>query len=218
MTNEELESIHHEISELQKAVRKANPFLRSVLEIRGFAIFSLPIGFSILAYCLFSYFLVHERGSIQALPTWWFTLSWICLALFLVVSSVAKWIIVNRRAAQTEAGATFWTAIKAMYGGGWVSLYLPITICIFVLPAFLIWAGHPWYLVPTLAICLGLACGTIVMTVEAKEYIVTGWYALATGLGSLFFVEASPFICTAVVWAGTFLVFGVAGLAGKKGR
>lgn len=218
MDQAQLESMSRDIEELRKAVRKANPFLRSVVEIRSYSIISIPFGLLIVAYCLLSHFLILEYGSVQNLPAWWSTLSWSGLALFAVGGAFAKWMIINRRAAQAEEGANFWTALRAIYGGGWVNLNLLIAICMLVLVAFLIWAGRPWYLVPSMAICLSFACSSIAMTVEAREYLATGWYALGTGLLSLFFVEASPFIWTAVVWAGVFLVFGVTGLAGKNRR
>lgn len=218
MTNKELEALQSDIGELRKAVRKANPFLRSVVEIRSYALLALPLGFLILAYCLFSHFLILEFGSAENLPPWWSTLSWSALAFFLVACAVAKWLIISRRAAQIEEGATFLTAIKAMYGGGWVNLNLPLALCILVMIPFLIWIGHSWYLVPALAIFLGLSASSVAQTVEAREYLATGWYALVTGLLSLFFIEASPFLWTAVVWAGVFLVFGFTGFIGKRGR
>ena len=212
MTNEELESLKSDIDALRKAVRKANPFLRSIMTIRRYASWSIPLGLIILAYCIASHLLVRSFGSLQALPSWWATGSWIALALFLLVSGIAKWAIIGKRAAETEEGATYATAIKAVYSGGWININLPISLCILVIVAFAIWVGHPWYIVPGLSICLGLSCNALAFTADTREYLATGWYALATGFASLFFIEAAPFIWTAIVWAGVFLVYGISGL------
>jgi hypothetical protein len=218
MTNSEIETLQGDIKALKRAIRKADPFLRSVVELRCYAWLSLPLGMLILAYCALSQILLASRGSIQNLPDWWKTLSWAGLGFFLIGGSVAKFVIIDRRAAQIEEGARFSTAVKALYGGEWLNVNLPIAVCIVVMIAFSIWAGHPWYIAPTSAIFFGLACGSIAVAVEARSYLATGWYSLCTGLVSLFFIESAPFVCLAIVWGGTFLVYGVSGLAGWRAR
>jgi len=213
MTNEELESLSRDIMALRKAVRKANPFLRSVVEIRDYAIISLPIGFLIIAFCLVSQFLVASFGSFEATPPWWKAASWVALALFLGFGSIAKWRIIGKRAAETERGATFLTAVRAMYGGAWANINMPIMVCVAVVIAFAILVGHPWYIIPAFGVFLGLACNALAVSVEAREYLVTGWYSLGAGLLSLFFIEGAPFVWTAVVLGGLFLVYGFSGIA-----
>jgi hypothetical protein len=217
MTNDELESLSRDIVALRKAVRKANPFLRSVVEIRDYAILSLPLGILIIAFCLVSQFLVASYGSFEATPPWWKAASWVALALFLGVGAIAKWRIIGRRAAETEQGATFFTAVRAMYGGAWANMNLPILVCIVAIAAFAILVGHPWYIIPAFGVFMGLACNAIAVSVEAREYLFTGWYSLTAGLLSLFFIEGAPFIWTAVVIGGLFLVYGFSGIA-RSGR
>jgi hypothetical protein len=212
MTIEEIETLRRDIDELRRAVRKANPFLRAIVAMRGYALLSIPLGGLILVFCLVSHFLVRSYGSFQAVPSAWKTASWIAFAAFLAASSVFKWLIIAKRAAQIEKGATFMTAVKAMYGSSWVNLSLPVTICLIALAAFAIFAGKPWYIVPAAAVCLALICNSIGQAVERREYIWTGWYSLASGLASLFFIETAPFLWTAVVWAGIFFVYAAAGL------
>jgi hypothetical protein len=212
MTSEELDTLRRDIDDLRKAVRRANPFLRSIVAMRGYAILSIPLGLLLLAFCLVSHFLVLSYGSFHAVPTAWKTASWIAFAVFLAASSAVKWAIITKRAAQLEKGATFMTAVKAMYGSSWINLSLPSTLCLVAFVAYAILIGEPWYIVPSAAVCLGLICLSIGQAVERKEYIATGWYSLISGLASLFFVESAPFIWTAVVWAGIFLVYAAAGL------
>lgn len=212
MTTEELDTLRRDIDDLRLAVRRANPFLRSIVAMRSYAILSIPFGLLILAFCLASHFLVLSYGSFQAVPAAWKTVSWIAFAAFLAAGWVVKWVIISKRAAQLERGATFMTAVRAMYGNSWVNLSLPATLSLVALVAFAILVGRPWYIVPAAAACLGLICLSIGQAVERKEYIATGWYSLVSGIVSLFFVESAPFIWTAVVWAGIFLVYAAAGL------
>jgi len=212
MTSDELEILRQDIDALRRAVRKANPFLRSIMALRVYALMSVPLGALILAFCLISHFFVRSYGSFQDIPSAWKTALWIALVLIVVGSAVLKWIVVNRRAAAIEKGANFLTATKAIYGSSWANVNLPATICIFVLSAFAIYVGRAWYIVSINAIFLGLIGHSMGRAFERKELSVIGWYALASGLASLFFIESSPFIWAAIVWAGIFFAYGAAGL------
>jgi hypothetical protein len=213
MTNDELENLSRDIMALRRAVRKANPFLRSVVEIRDYAVISLILGFLVIAFCLASHFLIAAYGSFWATPAWWKLSSWIALAVFFGLGAIAKWLIIGKRAAETEKGATFFTVIQAMYGGVWANMNLPILVCIATVAAFAIRIGHPWYLIPAFGVFMGLACNAIALSVEAREYFLMGWYSLAAGLLSLFFIEEAPFVWTAIVLGGIFFVYGFSGMA-----
>jgi hypothetical protein len=212
MTREELDKLLLDIQELKHSVKRANPFLRSVVALRAYAVMSIPLGVATLVFCLASHFLVQSYGSFAAIPPGWKTAFWIILAVLVLLSSALKWIVVGRRAAAIEKGANFWTAAKAIYGSSWVNINAAITLCTAVFVYFSIHIGHPWYIVPVIALCLGLVCNSIALAVERREYLVTGWFALASGLASLFFIEAAPFIWTAAVMGGIFFVYAASGL------
>jgi hypothetical protein len=212
MTNEELEGLRRDIDELRRAVRKANPFLRAIVALRSYALLSIPLGVLVLAFCLISHFLVQSYASLAAVPAAWKTAFWISFSVFLIGAWTLKWLVLGRRAAQVEKGATIITALKAMYGGGWMNLNLPLALCMMVGAAFAIVIGHPWYIASSVAIFLGLVCNSLALALERREYVVTGWYALLSGLASLFFIESAPFLWTAAVWAGIFFVYAASGL------
>jgi hypothetical protein len=222
MTSEELETLRRDIDSLRKAVRKADPFLRSIVALRAYARLSLPFGVIVLAFCLGSHYLIQAYGGFDAIPSAWKTGFWILLAVLGAASWGFKWVAVSRRAAEVEPGANFWTVTKALFGSAWSNLNLSIAACILAVGAFAIVKGHPWYIVNVLAVFLGLICNSIGIAVDRREYLITGWYALATGLAALFFIETAPFVCTGIVWAGIFFVYAAAGLhymprEGKEG-
>lgn len=125
ITTEELDGLKRDIVQLKRAVRKADPFLRSIIVLRAYAVMSIPLGILCLVFCLGSHFLIRSYGSFQAIPSAWKTPFGAALALIVIGSSILKWIVVNRRAAEIEKGANFMTALKAMYGSSWVNINLP---------------------------------------------------------------------------------------------
>jgi hypothetical protein len=213
MDNPELEKLLLDVKEIKRAVRKANPFLRDIMAIRTYSVLCLPLGILLLADCLATHFLVKAAGSFEAMPQPWKIVTLSVFGFVAVVGSMAKWIIVGRRAAEVRDGGSFLSVVEAMYGGRWFSLSVPLVLCMAVVSAYFVWSGHPWLVASTFAVFLGPFCNLVSQLVDRREYLYTGWYALVTGLASMFFVESAPFIWTAIVWAGVFFVFGASGLA-----
>ncbi len=212
MTNEELEALQRDIDDLKRAVKKADPFLRSVVALRSLAILSIPLGALVLAFCLACHFLVRSYSSLAAVPEGWKQAFWIALALVIAGGSAVKWLLLGKRAAQVERDATVFTAVKALYSGGWLNLNLPITLCIVVVAVFSGLVGHPWYIAAEVAIFMGLVCNSFAVSFGRREYLLTGWYAVLSGLLSIFFIESAPFIWLAVVWSGIFFVYAASGI------
>jgi hypothetical protein len=215
----ELEKLLQDIQELKRSVRRANPFLREIMELRAYWIMSIPLGILLLADCLLMHFLVRASGSFGAIPSGWKIASLALFIAILAIGSVWKWIVINRRAAQLRRGATILTVIKAIYGGDWFGFSAPLILCLVVTSAFFLWSGRPWLIFSIVAIFIGTFCNIVGKLLERREYLFMGWYMTLAGLASLFFIESMPFIWLAIVWAGSFLVFGSAGLiAGRAER
>jgi hypothetical protein len=211
MDSQELENLHRDIEELKRSIRKANPFLRSIMEFRSYAILSIPFGIAILAYFIALHFISMGAGSYPVLPEALRNYAWIGLAAILFLGLVAKLVIVNRKASEIAEGATFITATKAIYGS-WFQASIPLLVAMAVVSIFVVSIDRSWYVVPVLAVGFGIFCCNFGVATERKELFAIGWYMIASGLASLFFIESAPFLWSAVVWAGAFLSYGVAGL------
>jgi hypothetical protein len=218
MNQAELDSLLADVEELKRAVRRNNPFLREVVASRSLSAISLPLGLFIIAFCAGTQILIAQRGSFSAIPAEWKLAAWIILGLFLVVGGPVKWILLSRKARSVEEGANFFSVIRAVYGGSWLHLYLPAVICMLLVPVFAILAGHPWYIVPGVAIFVALPCNSLGLMVQRPEYLALGWYLLIAGLSSLFFMEAVPFVWAGIIYGGALLVFGIVGLVAQGRR
>lgn len=216
MDSQELDSLLRDIQELKRSVRRANPFLRDIFAIRAYAILSLPLGVLLLADCLAAHFLVKSAGSFDAVDPLWRTIILVVFIAIAALGSVVKWIVVGRRAAQVKEGANFWSVITAFYGGHWFNMSVPLFLCMGGTVLYAALGGHPWLASPLAALWLGPFFCIISILLERKEYLPTGWYMAATGIAGLFLTETAPFLWLAIVWAGTFFIFGVAGLAATR--
>jgi len=212
----ELDKLLLDIQELKRSVRKANPFLREMMVLRAYWIMSIPLGILFLADCLLTHFLIRANGSFEAVPYGWKIANLVILLSILAIGSVWKWIVINRRASQLRDGATIFTVVKALYGSDWFNFSAPYILCLGVTSAFFLQSGRPWLIASIAAIFFGPFCNILGKLLERREYLFLGWYMTLTGLASLFFIESMPFIWLAVVWAGSFITFGAAGLASDR--
>jgi hypothetical protein len=213
MDSHELENLHRDIEELKRAVKRSNPFLRSIMEYRSYAVLSLLLGLITLAGFLSLHFVALGYGSPRTLPEAWRSIAWAALAALLLVGLIAKLLIVNKNASEIEEGANLFTATKAMYAGPWFLIMVPLYIAMSVLSLFAVSIDHPWYVETAFAVGLGLVCFNYGVATERKELFVIGWYMIGAGLTSVFFIESAPFLWSAVLWSGAFLSYGAAGLA-----
>jgi hypothetical protein len=216
MEMQELDKLLLDIKELKSSVRRANPLLREIMGLRAFALMSIPLGLVLLAASLLAHFLIRANGSFEAVPSIWKIALGALFAGIAIVGWAWKWIAINRRARQVKDGANFFTVVEAVYGGSWFSISAPLVMSMLVVSLYFALSGHPWLIVSITAIFLGPYSNIMAKLLDKREYLFFGWYLILTGLPSLFFVETAPFVWLAVVWAGTLLVFGAAGLAAGR--
>jgi hypothetical protein len=215
MDRSELETLLADVEELKRAVKRNNPFLREVVSNRFLAGISIPFGLLVVTFCTGTQILIARLGSFSAIPAEWKIGAWILLGLFIVVGWMVKWRFLDRQARKIKEGANFWSVLRAVYGGSWLHLNLPAILCMLLVPVLAIIAGHPWYIVPGIAIFFAFPCNGLGLLTQRPEYLAGGWYALIAGLSSLYFMESAPFIWSEVIWGGFLLVFGLVGVAAK---
>jgi hypothetical protein len=213
MEKNELEILAANIEELRRAVRRNNPLMRQVVSSRLFAILALLLGAALTIFCLGTHFLVRATGSFAQVPGAWKLAFWIYLGLFVVGGGLGKIVVMRKRAAAVQEGSSYFSVLKAAYGGPSFRIMVPALLCMAVSAAFAVWAGHPWYIVPATAVFYAFAAGGLGFVVDRPEYPVSSWFALATALPSLFFFERAPFLWSGAIYGGLFLVYGIVGLA-----
>lgn len=215
MDQKQLETLLADVEELRRVVRRNNPFLRQVIAGRFFAVLSIPFGLFLVVFCTGTQILVTRLGSFSAIPAAWKIAAAIFLGLYFAVGWLLKWTFLARQAKKVEEGANFWTVVRSVYGGSFFHLNLPVALCMFFVPVLAILAGHPWYIVPGIAIFIAILSNGMGLVVQRPEYLASGWYTLIAGLMSLFFMESMPFVWTEIIWGGYLLIFGVVGLVVK---
>lgn len=208
MNATDLDSLLRDIEDLRRAVRRNSPFLREVISSRLLAVYALVFGLAVIAFCLASQLLVGWYGSFSVIPRGWKIGFWSALVLLGAAGIVAKPLILGRRASEVDTRATFTTVVKVLYGGLVSNIYAPAFLCMAVASVFAVTVGHPWFIVPAVAVFYGFIANGGGIFIQRPEFFASGWYAVATGLASVFFVEHAPFLWVMIMDGGMCLVFG----------
>ena len=212
MTDTELDELSKSVESLRRAIRKNNPFLRSVASSKLYAALCFPFGIIVIGFCVIAHDASIRYGSFDAAPAFLRTTAWILLAVFLIAGAWVKVIFTNRAAKCIDSKSGFMSVVKAMFGGKVSGLVIASLISIAGTVAFAVAVGKPWYIVPVGSILLSFAYLGLDLVIDLAEYRISGWYSLVAGFVSLFFIETAPFPWTAAVYGGMLLVFGIAGL------
>jgi hypothetical protein len=215
MDESELDKLVSDVEEIKRAVRRNNPFVRELVGGRFFAALGLPFGLLIVGFCAGAQLLLERFGSVAGIPAGWKAAGWAALAAVFIGGGILKWGFLGARARKVQEGATVMTIFRGVYGGPLFHLNLPVVICMVAATAFAVSVGHPWYIVPGIGIFFAFISNALGLAIGRPEYLVAGWYCLASSLASLFFMEAAPLVWSAVIWGGCLLVFGIVGLAVK---
>ena len=218
MNPTDLNTLLRDVEDLRRAVRRNSPFLREVISSRLLAVYALVFGCAVSGFCLASSLLVGRYSSFSAIPQGWKTGFWSALVLMGAAGAVMKPFLLGRRAAEVDRRATFLTVMKALYGGLVSNIYIPAFVCMAVASVFAVTLGHPWYVVPAVAVFYGFYANGAGLFIQRPEFFASGWYAIAAGLLSVFFVERAPFLWTMLTYGGMCLVFGVISLVWGGGR
>jgi len=202
-----IEELERTLADLRSAVRAGNPLLKAVAASRFYPALSLMLGLVSVAFCFMERAAIRNSSG-MGLGVW----EWVFLVAIVVAGGTGKILIATRLAAK-QGKHSFYSLMTAIYGGKTASLIASSAIAMIAGIIFLISIGHPWYIVPTTAIYTGLASHALDLMIDLPEYRTLGWFSMAAGIASLFFIENDPLLWTALVIAAVFVVFGVVGLA-----
>jgi hypothetical protein len=207
MTDQELRNLAATVEDLKKAVSKNSPELRAMLRPRGWMPLTLIAGIGVGLFCLPAQVLVVAYGSFGAIPAAFRTALWCVLVLVLVLSGVWKMVLLTRKIADEKIENAFLAVLRSFFAGQSFHIGVPFTLSILVLSAFAVWSGHPWYVVPAVAIPTCFWANFVATLAGSPAFKAAGWWSLVTGLASLFFIEKAPFIWLFVILGGLMLVF-----------
>lgn len=196
---EGIEELARQLSELRQAVRKSNPLLKTVANSIAYPILALALGAFLSGVCIY----VQLTGDLPNIL--------VILILMFGASGGIK-IAFTLSILRKHDSRGFYHLVRSIYGGKTGSLILGAGLAIGVGVVFLIGAGIPWYIIPSMGVFISFAAHALDIVIDLVEYRVLGWSSLIAGLAALFFVDKAPWAWAAVSLGLPFMLFGAAGI------
>lgn len=141
------------------------------------------------------------------LPT---ALIWTAFAV-LVVGATVKLKIFS--GLMRQRNKTIFTLLRAIYGKSPRSVLVGAIAAVAVVSVFLVSRSRGALAVSFAAIFLSFGVFVLSTRIRLPEFLTLGWFLLASGLASLFFIEGAPWLWGGIVWAGSLFALGIAGFA-----
>ncbi len=207
MDEQEIERLARDIEELKAAVKKNDPLLREVLTRKGWFLLGLVGGIGVALFALPAHFLTRAYGSFEAVPDGWKAFIWAALVLAALGGGVGKLLLINRRVVEVDRGSNLADLMGSFFGAASIHVTGAMLIAILVAVAFAVASGSPWHALPAVAIVMGIWMNAVGSQNRIREYLVAGWWSLATGSVGIFLVSRAPFLWVFAIFGGMFLAF-----------
>lgn len=174
----------------------------SISRITGFQLF-LKI---ILVFSFLFYFLTEHHGSYGSIPTNIKTIVFGAMVLdwmLLVFLKYSRW---GASMLKINKDYTLSRALEVFFSYRVVHTYMPITGIMVMLCVYLS-NVDAYYMIPTIAIGLGLLYNFIGSITEIRQWLVGGYWFLVTGTGTLFIDSIPAMIALAITIGCGCLLF-----------
>lgn len=210
MDDKTIEALARDIEDLKRAVRRNEPLLNEVFDLKGWFVYSLVAGFMISAFALPLHVLLSAYGSFARIPAPWRAGLWAVVAAFLVGLGAVKLAMVARGGGHGWSAARLWKVMRSFYGGASLHVNLPSIILLATTVPLAFAAGHPWYGLSGFAMVIGVWWNMVVLQTGVRAYLALGYWSFVSGFLSLFWIETAPFLWVFAICAGMMFAFAAA--------
>ncbi len=213
--NDQIEKTLEDIASIKNIINRNKPIFQQVYNLTQYRLIFLLLGIGVLVVSMLFYYLKGYYGSYEAIPDkikYFITIAFIIYFIFIEILDYRFWVNSFKN---IDKSFTFFNLVKELFSHRikhiiFASVFL--TILLFV---FFSIKGLTYFMVPTLAIYVGLNCLTGAMF-YIKYFLVMGYWYLITGVAFLIFNTIPIEIAAAVSFGIGNIFFGVLGYRDHK--
>lgn len=207
INDDQIEKLLDDIASIKSVIRENKPLLQQMLLPVHFRVISILSGFAIIAFSVFYHIQIEIHGSYASIPGKTRATSLALLIGAYVLLAVLKRIFWMRSLKKRDSRLTFRHLVKTFYSFQLFHVWLPTLVMMLFISGLLIHSDQERYIVPTIALCMGLLYNMIGSTTRIKQYIVTGYWMIITGVFPFFFFHAPALLVLAISMGGGMLLF-----------
>ena len=207
-----------DIDEIKAAVKRNSPVLREIVTARFYWWLILVFGLVVAAFSLIMQLLVQHYGGYGAIPATAKTVFWVVAAASGITLYTFRVRGVLRIIKRIDPRLTFLSLLGDHDIGEFMHLYIPFCLIAVGTTLYLSASGHPFYIIGTWGLCLGLTVNLIAFAAHLVEFYVLGYWYLGTAALSFFLQGISASLWTAICLGGGSAAYAIVTLVTRGGR
>ena len=153
--------------------------------------------------CGVNFYALEKYGSGPTVIKW-MIIMWVCI---LFCTGIAKWIIFTQKS--KKLGMSVWQYVHQAIKGSFLAVDLPLELAATFTFVLAFKLGHPEYIIPAIAMFIGIIMAIIGSVFSEKSLTVFGYiYIILGGTGLLFFID-NLFVYVGIVYGIFFVIIGL---------
>ncbi len=213
--NEQVEKLLEDIASVKEVINRNKSIIQQVANPVHFRLLMLLFGIGISFFSLLLYFLINNYGSHSAIPL---NLKWIvytAMGIVNLILSIMKQGLYRSSVKKIDSSLTLSWFYKELFSDRFIHIYLSSIFLILFLIMFYIYKGIPYFIIPSIAIWLGLL-GMAASMLHTKYALVTGYWFFITGILLLIFNTIPVTVAVFLSFGIGFTISGILGYIDQK--
>lgn len=205
---EQLDQLLEDISTIKSVLRQNASILRQMLLPRHFRFISALAAIVILLDSYLYYYFSSRYGVFSNFPVGRQRLFIIAIIVSFLVVAVVKWVLWIRSLEKSGSKLSVNRVWGEIFASRIVHTYLPVIVLGVILSVYFISYSLDYYIIPTVAICLGFIYNTIGAATHIRQYLISGYWFMVTGALTIAGIWSGP-VSISVTFGGGLLLFAV---------
>jgi hypothetical protein len=204
----DLDRLMEDITAIKTVINRNKDIIQKILMPQHFRIFCICAGIVALFFSFSYQYLFNQYGNYQNIPYPAKTVMYVLIVIawmFLVFIKYRGW---GASLSSIDKELTLGRALKAFFSYRIIHIYLPTGGVMAVLCAYLA-TVNAYYIIPMLSIGIGLQFNFVGIVSESRQWVIAGYWFLATGVLTLLFTGLSAMMAMALTFGCGFLLFGL---------
>ncbi|MBW1944828.1 MAG: hypothetical protein JRJ51_18620 [Deltaproteobacteria bacterium] len=201
----EIEKLLEDISFIKAVISKNRPLLEEVLMPARFRLLFLVVGLSIVIFCSVFHFLIGLYGSYEGIPALFKNIVYLVLLADFVFLLVLRYTRILRFLVKADENRDLRGALDGFFSSRLIHVFIPLVILTVLLSVYSATRGSAYYIVPTISIGLGLLYNFFGSMTEIRQWLISGYWFLGSGILSLVFPMPTPIAISLSLGCGLLL-------------
>ena len=201
----DIEKLLEDISFIRTVISNNRPLLQQVLMPARFRLLFLVVGLSIVIFCLAIQFLFSRYGNYDGIPALFKNILYLVLVADFVFLAVLRYTRILGFLVKVDENRDLRGALDAFFSSRLIHVFIPLLVLTILMSIYSAAHSGAYYIVPTISMGLGLLYNFFGSMTEIRQWLISGYWFLGTGVLTLEFPMPTPIAIVLSLGCGLLL-------------